>query len=70
MVLTEVLSPGRLMELCEFVAIPVYARGLGLEQAWVLGATGVSEISSEPLKILIEEPFDRGVAHAARHAAA
>ena len=42
-VLTQMLSPGRLMELCEFITIPVYARNLGTEQAWALGATGVVE---------------------------
>jgi 8-oxo-dGTP diphosphatase len=43
-VLSEVLSVGALAVLCQSVSIPVYARGLVLEEAWALGATGVSEV--------------------------
>jgi hypothetical protein len=30
--------------MCELIPVPVYVPGLGLEQAWELGATGVAEI--------------------------
>ncbi len=39
------LEPRELEHLCERVAQPVYARGPGLEAAWALGATGVSELA-------------------------
>jgi hypothetical protein len=45
LVLCEVLSPGELAALCESVSVPVYARGLALEEAWILGASGTNEIS-------------------------
>jgi mutator protein MutT len=38
--------PGeQLEELCGSVSIPVYARGIALESAWALGASGSNEIS-------------------------
>ncbi len=43
-VLAEVISAVALAGLCERVALPVYARGLLLEDAWALGATGVNEM--------------------------
>ncbi len=30
--------------ICELVAVPVYATGVGLEEAWEIGATGIAEI--------------------------
>ena len=42
--LRNVLGLGELTALCASVPLPVYARGIGLEQAWVLGASGVNEI--------------------------
>ncbi len=42
--LAEAVAAGELMALCERVAVPVYARGLGLDEAWELGASGVSEL--------------------------
>jgi mutator protein MutT len=45
LVLCEVLSPGELAALCQLVSVPVYARGLVLEEAWVLGASGTNEIN-------------------------
>jgi hypothetical protein len=39
------VSAGELTALCGRVAVPVYARGIGLEEAWGLGATGVNEMS-------------------------
>jgi mutator protein MutT len=43
--LAEAVSAGELTALCGRVAVPVYARGIGLEEAWGLGATGVNEMS-------------------------
>jgi 8-oxo-dGTP diphosphatase len=45
LVLGEVLLPSELATLCRLVSIPVYARGLGLEEACVLGASGTNEIN-------------------------
>ena len=42
--LRNVLADAELSALCEAVPVPVYARGMGLEQAWALGASGVNEI--------------------------
>jgi mutator protein MutT len=42
--LRNVLGLGELTALCDSVPLPVYARGIGLERAWVLGASGVNEI--------------------------
>lgn len=47
-VLSEVLAPGELAEFCQSVSIPVYSRGLVLEQAWALGASGINEIDPHP----------------------
>jgi mutator protein MutT len=43
--LNETLSPHDIAALCESVSVPVYARGLALEEAWILGASGLSMIS-------------------------
>lgn len=43
-VLREALSPGELTALCHSLSVPVFARGIGLEQAWALGASGLNEI--------------------------
>jgi mutator protein MutT len=45
LVLREVLLPSELATLCRLVSIPVYAQGLGLEEACVLGASGTNEIN-------------------------
>jgi hypothetical protein len=42
--LRDVLAGADLSALCEGVPVPVYARGIGLEQAWALGASGLNEI--------------------------
>ncbi len=42
--LAEAVSAAELSALCERVAVPVYAWGVGLEEAWGFGATGVSTI--------------------------
>jgi mutator protein MutT len=44
LVLREPLSAPELATLCGRVSLPVYARGITLSEAWVLGATGVNEI--------------------------
>jgi mutator protein MutT len=45
LVLLNELAPAEITSICELVPVPVYVPGLGLEQAWELGATGVTEIS-------------------------
>lgn len=42
--LRTALDSAELAALCESVSVPVYARGIELERAWALGATGVDEI--------------------------
>jgi mutator protein MutT len=44
LVLREALSSNELAALCQLVSVPVFARGIGLEQAWALGASGLNEI--------------------------
>ena len=44
LVLRNVLGDGELPALCGTVAVPVFARGLALEEAWALGASGLNEI--------------------------
>ena len=44
--LRNVLGLGELTALCASVPLPVYARGIGLEQAWVLGASGLNQIGA------------------------
>jgi len=47
LVMREALGPEELAELCRRVSVPVFARGVELEEAWGLGASGVSEIAEE-----------------------
>lgn len=42
--LRDVLADADLTALCDSVPVPVFARGIGLEQAWALGASGLNEI--------------------------
>ena len=42
-VLAKELPAHELKSLCELVPIPVYTPGLALEEAWAVGASGVSE---------------------------
>lgn len=45
LVMRNAVADGELTALCESVDVPVYARGIALEEAWALGASGVSEIN-------------------------
>ena len=44
LVLRNELPHADIRSICELVPIPVYAPGLGLEEAWQLGASGIAEI--------------------------
>lgn len=44
LVLRNELMHDELRSICELVAVPVYVPGLGLKEAWELGATGIAEI--------------------------
>jgi mutator protein MutT len=44
LVLRDVLLDGELVALCDSVPVPVFARGVGLERAWELGASGCNEV--------------------------
>jgi len=44
LVLRRALAPAALAALCNAVNLPVFARGIRLQQAWKLGATGLNEI--------------------------
>jgi 8-oxo-dGTP diphosphatase len=44
LVMGNALADADLSSLCGAVAVPVFARGIGLEQAWALGASGLNEI--------------------------
>jgi mutator protein MutT len=46
LVLTNVFVDGALAALCDSVPAPVFAQGIGLEQAWALGASGCNEIGA------------------------
>jgi 8-oxo-dGTP diphosphatase len=43
-VMRTALADSRLAALCASVAVPVFARGIGIERAWKLGASGLNEI--------------------------
>ena len=44
LVLDPVLAPGELAALCARVTVPLFARGVALERAWALGATGINAL--------------------------
>ena len=44
LVLRAALPHAEIRSICELVPVPVYVPGVGLEEAWELGATGVVEI--------------------------
>jgi mutator protein MutT len=45
LVMREPLADVELAALCDRVPVPVFARGIRLEQAWELGASGIHEIN-------------------------
>jgi mutator protein MutT len=51
LVLGEVVADGDLAALCAAVPVPLFARGIELEGAWALGASGVNEIAAESIVI-------------------
>jgi 8-oxo-dGTP diphosphatase len=46
LVMRNGLPHSEITSICELVPVPVYARGLRLEEAWGFGATGIHEIGS------------------------
>jgi 8-oxo-dGTP diphosphatase len=46
LVLRNELPHGEITSICELVPVPLYAPGLMLEEAWALGASGVSELKA------------------------
>jgi mutator protein MutT len=44
LVMRKAIADEALAALCGAVAVPVFARGISLEQAWALGASGVNEM--------------------------
>jgi hypothetical protein len=44
LVMRHALGPDDLAGLCGLVPVPVFARGIELEEAWASGATGLNEI--------------------------
>ena len=44
LVLQDDLAPAEIRSICELVPVPVYVRGVGVEEAWEIGATGIAEI--------------------------
>jgi mutator protein MutT len=44
LVMSKALADEALAALCSAVAVPVYARGVALERAWGLGASGINEM--------------------------
>jgi 8-oxo-dGTP diphosphatase len=48
LVMRDVLPPAEIAAICDSVAVPVYVRGHALEQAYALGASGISDIGQGP----------------------
>jgi hypothetical protein len=46
LVMRGLLADDELTRLCEAVAVPVFARGIALERAWALGASGLNEVNA------------------------
>ena len=40
------LPHGEIRSICELVPVPVYVRGVGVEEAWEIGAAGIAEIGA------------------------
>jgi 8-oxo-dGTP diphosphatase len=47
LVMRAALADRDLASLCERVPVPVFARGVGLAQAWALGASGINAIAAD-----------------------
>lgn len=45
LVMSHPLRSDELVDLCRLVPVPVFARGIELEEAWALGASGLSDIA-------------------------
>jgi mutator protein MutT len=45
LVMRDALADGKLAVLCGLVPVPVFARGIEMERAWALGASGIHEIN-------------------------
>jgi mutator protein MutT len=45
-VLRNAIADSELVALCASVPVPVFARGIGVERAWALGASGLNEIGA------------------------
>jgi 8-oxo-dGTP diphosphatase len=45
-VMRNALADSELVALCDSVPVPVFARGIGVEHAWALGASGLNEIGA------------------------
>lgn len=46
LVLRAEISPVEIRSLCELVPVPVYVKGVAVEEAWEIGATGIAEIGA------------------------
>jgi mutator protein MutT len=46
LVMRNELAHSEIASICELVAVPVYVRGVGVEEAWAIGATGIAEIGA------------------------
>jgi mutator protein MutT len=44
LVMRHALAPDELRGLCRLVSVPIFARGIKLEEAWASGASGLNEI--------------------------
>ena len=44
LIMRDALPVRVLAALCDSLPVPVFASGIGLEQAWALGASGLNEI--------------------------
>lgn len=47
LVMRDAIADGALAPLCESVTAPLFARGIKLEHAWALGASGINQITAK-----------------------
>jgi hypothetical protein len=47
LVMRDELVHAEIASLCELVVVPVYVKGLGMEEAWNFGATGVVDLGNK-----------------------